>query len=195
MDPGATGAECTLDDLLPGQRSSDHYTANSYITPGPGAPTADCGRDKPRFRALYQFPGRCVAASFRHRFPLPIDLQSSFLQRRSSTLSIAWRSAPHCLNCPARKSGIASLSYRIVGTAFQTLVVLFSPPIVYQSEVFWVVFGRPKQRFHTGYSNSPRYSSSPPSFSTSVPAFLDSTIQQRSKAGPPMVGPTWPRGL
>lgn len=53
MDQARQGCECSLDGLLPAQRSSDYYTANSYITPGPGAPTADCGRDRPQLHILH----------------------------------------------------------------------------------------------------------------------------------------------
>lgn len=37
------GQQGSLDGLLPGQRSSGHFTANSYITPGPGAPSPIAG--------------------------------------------------------------------------------------------------------------------------------------------------------
>jgi hypothetical protein len=50
--PGATGAQCTLDGLLAGGPAI-YYTANSYITPGPGAVSADCGRDRSRPPRLF----------------------------------------------------------------------------------------------------------------------------------------------
>lgn len=140
--PGATGAQCTLDGLLPGQPSSDYYTANSYITPGPGATCADCGRDRSRPPDSLPVPPTLPRSFISSSLHFATDLQSSFLQPWSLTPSIAWPSAPHCLNCPTRKPIHASCCHYTVGTA-TTLSdpPSFSPPsTLHYLHASWVVF-------------------------------------------------------
>lgn len=196
--PGLTGAYALSMVCCPVGAPPTITPQKPYITPGPGATTADCGRARSRLPDSLPVPSTLpcsfISSSTLH---FTTDLQTLFLQRPPLTPSIAWTSAPHCLNCPTRKFILASSSCFTVWTA----AILCHPQPFSPLRLFITLTSsglssrRPNQPSHPGYSNSPRYSGPSPSLPTTLPALFDSPIPQRSKTGRPMVQSGRPRGL
>ena len=137
--PGLTGAYAPSMVCCPVGAPPTITPQKPYITPGPGPTTADCGRATSRLPDSLPVPSTLPCSFISSTLHFTTDLQTLFLQRPPS---IAWTSAPHCLNCPTRKFILASSSCFTVWTA----AILrhpqpFSPPkTVYYLDVFWVVF-------------------------------------------------------
>jgi hypothetical protein len=96
----ADRGKCSLDHLLPGQRSlRPYYTANSYITPGVLArppPPADCDLSSKTY--LYQCPVRCSFIPQRFTLPTRCRSPSPFRERKSHSRTEHGYPHPACLN-------------------------------------------------------------------------------------------------